>query len=122
AFAARAALCLQDRNVGRLCELVEAHRRAHPDDVTLPSWALQVRWLSRDYEGALRLLDEHSAGLFARSRYRWQAADFRVRALVRLGRHEEAVRAAEAATKGRGGNRFLLVLAHAAAGDIKQAL
>jgi tetratricopeptide (TPR) repeat protein len=121
-FVDLANVCLADKNAGQLAELIAAHRTARPDDPDLPVWELEVKWLKRDYEGALGLLTEHRQGVFAQPRFRWKFEDYLVRCLVKLKRTGEAVREAEALVKKKQGNRVLLVYAHASRGDVKQAI
>lgn len=115
-------LCLWEKNAAELEALLGAHRQARPDDPWLPAWELELKWLQNDFAGALQLLTEHRQGLFATSRYRWKHADYLVRGLVKLKRTQEAVREAAALAKKKHGHAVLLVLAHAAAGDVRQTL
>jgi uncharacterized protein HemY len=114
-------VCLRDGNAGQLQALLGAHRRAEPDDPNVPAWELEVRWLNQDYEGALKLLNEHRGGLFAQPRFRGKRDNYLVRGLVKLRRTAEAVREAEALVKDQRGDAVLLVLAHAARGDVERA-
>jgi uncharacterized protein HemY len=120
-FQSLASVCLDEKNAKQLQALIDAHRRAHPDDVHLPAWGLEVRWLNGDHEGVLQLITEHDDDLFCQPRHQWKADDYRVRALLKLKRTKDAIEAAEAVVK-RKGSRVLLVLAHASAGDVKQAI
>ena len=83
---------------------------------------LEVAWLNRDYERALKLLAERRDDVFDVPRHRWKSNDYRVRCLVKLKRTDEAVHEAEAVVKDKAGGEILLVLAHAAAGDVKQTV
>jgi hypothetical protein len=121
-FVDLADVCLADQNAGQLAELIAAHRAAQPDDPDLPVWELEVKWLKRDYGGALALLTEHRQGVFAQPRYRWKFEDYLVRCLVKLKRTGEAVREAEALAKNKQGNRVLLVYAHASGGDVQKTI
>jgi predicted Zn-dependent protease len=121
-FELLASKCVQFKDAKQLRALLDAHRKADPDDANAPGWELQVYWLNQDYEGALKLLAENREGVFDLPRWRWQADDFRVRCLLKLKRTEDAVREAEAIAKTRDGNRVLLVLAHASSGDVKQTI
>lgn len=118
AFSDLANLCMAEKNAGQLEELIAAHRKARPDDPALRAWEVDARWLKQDYEGVLKLLAGDS--LLA-NRYRWKTNSYRVRSLIKLKRFEEAVREAEALEK-KQGDPLLLVLAHAAAGDVKRAV
>jgi tetratricopeptide (TPR) repeat protein len=121
-FEALASVCLAEKNADQLGALLAAHTKAKPDDPNLTGWELERRWLKKDYEGALKLLAEHSEGALAAPRWRWTHDDYRVRCLVRLKRTDEAVRAAEGQLRGGHGNPVLVVLAHAARGGVKEAL
>jgi predicted Zn-dependent protease len=117
-----AGLCEQKKDAGQLQALLDAHRKHKPDDAALTAWELEVRWLKRDYEGALRLLREHRRDVFALARYQWKADDHLVRCLVKLKRHPEAIQEAETAVKKRFSDRLLLVLAYAAVGDVRRTM
>ncbi|HWG44368.1 MAG TPA: tetratricopeptide repeat protein [Gemmataceae bacterium] len=121
-FESLAYLCVQDKDATQLQALIAVHRQAHPDDPNLPAWDLEVRWLKQDYDEALKLLAEHHDDVFELSRWRWKANDYQVRCLVKLKQSEEAIRAAEDAVKSQYADRTLLVLAHASAGNIQQAI
>jgi tetratricopeptide (TPR) repeat protein len=121
-FEALARVCLQEQNGKQLGTLIAAHRQAQPDDAVLPVWDLEVQWLARDYEGALKLLTDQRDGVFATAQHRWKHDDYLIRCLVRLKRTDEAVKEAEALTKSGRGNRVLLILARAARGGAAEAL
>jgi hypothetical protein len=121
-FESLASLCIQNKDARQFQALLTAYRKSQPEDSNVPAWDLELLWLNQDYDGALKLLDAHRAELFDLPRHAWKAADYRVRALVKLKRTMEAIQAAEAAVKDKNGNQVLLVLAHAAHGDVKQAL
>ncbi len=114
--------CLAQKNLGQLEALLAEHRRAEPESRILVDWELEVLWLKGDYAGALAHIEKHREDVFAQPSHRWKAENYRVRALVKLKRPDEAVREAEAVLKSRPGDRLLLVLAHAARGDVQQAV
>src|SRR5262249_5515358 len=95
-FGELAHLCLTGKDARSLQALLTEHRRADPDDSTLPVWELEVCWLRHDYERALKVLAEHREEVFAQFQYRWKYQDYLVRALVRLKRPADAVQQAEA--------------------------
>jgi hypothetical protein len=66
-------------------------------------------------------MDEGRKGVLG-TRFRWKSDALRVRCLVRLKRYKEAVAEAEAQWKARRGDPLLLVLAHAAGGDVAGAV
>src|SRR5262249_36040454 len=74
-------------------------------------------WLKQDFAGVLRALDERRNEL--PPNFIWKYQDYRVRALVKLKRADEALREAEAVCKKKTGSRVLLALAHAARGDVQ---
>jgi hypothetical protein len=121
-FGELAALCEQEKDADQLQALLDAHRKTDPDDPALTARAVDVRWLKQDYAGVLELLTEGRDDVFDLPQYRWKYDDRLVRCLVKLKRPADAVREAEARAKKRYGNRVLLVLAHAAAGDVKAAI
>jgi tetratricopeptide (TPR) repeat protein len=109
-------------NADDLGKLVVAQRARDPDDADLPRWDVDVLWLRKDYATALaqlrsgerEFLDDEQGDVF------W-FMDRLVRALVRLGKHSDAV----AAATSRSVDDFdtvVLVLAHAAAGDVEQTI
>jgi predicted Zn-dependent protease len=122
AFTDLAFQCQANKDAGQLEVLLAAHRKTDPDDPNLASWELEVRWLKNDYKEVLALLEEHRDGIFRMPSHRWKVDNYRVRCLVKLKRTDEALREAEAITKTKQGNRVLLVLAHAARGDVPKVL
>jgi hypothetical protein len=121
-FEELAALCASEKDAAQLRALLDAHRKADPDDAALTAWEMEQKWLSRDYEGTLRLLDEHRDGVLDEPRFRHKADDYRVRCLVRLKRPADAVREAKALANEGARNPLLLALAHAAAGDVNETI
>jgi hypothetical protein len=121
-FEELANLCVQEKDAKQLQALIDAHRKADPDEPHLAAWELEVKWLNQDYEGALQLLNDHREDVFTLPRWRWKANDYRVRALVRLKQTKDAVREAQAVVRCSTGDRLLLALAHAAGGDVKQTI
>jgi hypothetical protein len=81
-----------------------------------------LRWLNKDHEGVVDLLTKHRDSLFGHSRFRWKVQGYLVRSLVRLKKTQEAVTQAEALVKKNRADALLLVLAHAANGDVEQAI
>jgi tetratricopeptide (TPR) repeat protein len=120
-FASLASLCVQEKDGRQLQALLDVHRQTNPDESNLESWELDVLWLNKDYQGVLKLLADRSEA-FTQSWHKWKARNHRVRCLVKLKRFDEAVKAAEAAVKNNASNPLLLVLAHAAAGNVEKAI
>jgi hypothetical protein len=120
AFRELAGICQQEKNADQLRALIAAHRAADPDDPTLLSWDLHAVWLDGDPARALALLDANADAFAQQPQLRYWGVNYRVRALVRLKRTAEAIRAAEA--EANRGNRVLLLLAYAAAGDAQRAI
>jgi hypothetical protein len=114
-------LCLAEKDAPQLQALLRDHRRYWPDDPDLPAWQVDLLWLQEDYAATLAQLEEQRT-FFSLPRHRWKPADYRVRGLVRLKRLADAVREAETLDRKNWGSPLLLVLAHAAAGDEKQAI
>jgi hypothetical protein len=114
--------CLAEKSAGQLEALLAAHRKARPKELGLSVRELELRWLKGDHAAALRLLEEDPEGLFGLPRFSWRREDYRVRALVRLKRADEAVREVEARYRPRRGQALLVVLAHAARGGAGEAL
>jgi tetratricopeptide (TPR) repeat protein len=122
AFESLASLCEEARDADQLQALIDAHRKASPDDPNLPAWDLEVRWLKQDYEGVVKMAAGRPAEVDDTSHYGWKIDDRLVRSLVKLKRASDAVREAETVTRKQNGNPLLLVLAHAASGDVKQTM
>jgi hypothetical protein len=122
-FVSLAYLCREEKDARQLQVLIDAHRAVLPEDANLIIWDVEVLWLKRDYEGAVMLLTEkRQDDLFARTEFRWRRDDYLVRSLVKLKRTADAIREAERVAKPRYGSVVLLTFAHAAAGDVKQAM
>jgi hypothetical protein len=121
-FATLAMQCIGEKNARELQGLIDAHSKADPGDETMPAWDLEVLWLKKDYDGTLKLLKEHEAGFFNRPRYRRKRDEYQVRSLVRLKNAKEAVVKADAIAKSKNGDTLLVLLAHAANGDLKRLL
>jgi tetratricopeptide (TPR) repeat protein len=117
-----AQLCLIAKDSGQLAALIAIHRPSHPDDKNVVAWEADVKWLHRDYEGTLRFLRNHRQGIFAEQQYKWKFENYLVRCLVKLNRTQEAIEEAREIVTNPAGNPVLLVLAHASAGDVKQAI
>jgi predicted Zn-dependent protease len=115
-FGSLAYICAQEKDAQQLQDLIDAHRRVRPNDWRLPSWDLEVRWLKKDYEELLKLLDVQQADGVGGSAIQWKQNEYRVRSLVKLERTKEAVQAARE-IKRRGGGGLLLTLALASAGE-----
>jgi hypothetical protein len=120
-FAILAPLCARENAPDQLHALIDAHRQVDPEDAELPGWELEARWLDHDYEGALKLLAEHRDDVFTLPQWRWKANAYRIRCLVRLKRPAEAIRAAEA-MKLKRTDSLILLLAYAAAGDVRRSI
>jgi tetratricopeptide (TPR) repeat protein len=114
--------CQSEKDVAQLESLIEVHRRLDPEDGRLLNWDLEVRWLKKDYNEVLKLLTENRIDLLASRHHRWKSVDYLVRGLVRLKRSKEAVREAETYARHRSGDLLLLLLAHAADGNVEQAI
>jgi predicted Zn-dependent protease len=122
AFLELAGVCRREQSTKGLAALLAEHRKARPDDPNLPAWELEAKWFEKDYAGALKLIISHRTGVLARPRWRSLRDEYLVRGLVRLKKPAEAVREAEALAVGKRGDRLLLVLAHAANGDVNRAV
>lgn len=114
--------CLSEKDAKQLRELVALRRQDFADDPNLTMWELEARWLAGDYRGAWLWLNAHRDGALAMPRHRWKCDAYRVRCLIKLDRKAEAVREAEELMKSKRGWPLLLVLAHAANGDVAQAI
>jgi len=114
--------CVTDKNAAQLEALVAARGMKAADDRSLLSWELEGLWLKKDYQGAVKFIEQHRGGAFASKRYRGQSDGYYVRALVKVGRSGDAVKEAESLSKNKRISPVLLILAHAATGNAKQAI
>jgi hypothetical protein len=121
-FEALAQQCVAERRADQLEALLAAHGQARPEDANLAAWDVELKWLKKDYEGALKLIRETHKDVFARPRFRWKRDHYLVRCLVKLGKSQEAIGEAESLTKARRPNPVLVILAHAAHGGAKEAV
>jgi hypothetical protein len=115
AFTRLANVCVSERRADDLAALVAARAADAPDDPALAGWRLEVRWLKGEYGPLVRDLRADREALSVLPTYRWILRDRLVRALVRLGRADEAL---QEATRDSG-DQLLLALAHAARGDAR---
>jgi tetratricopeptide (TPR) repeat protein len=114
-------LCINDMNSKRLRTIVEAHHALHPNDRAVHLWYAQEAWFDQDYERVL----EHLASVVTLTADDGQSIEtydeLLVRSLVRLGRYDEAMDAAEQAT-GREGDPYLEAVVHATAGRVGETV
>ena len=116
-----ASLCVAAGDIGQLESLLRAAKGADLDESIALFWQVEIEWLKKDHEAVLKLLTEHRASLFGQMRHRWKLDSYLVRCLVRSKKTREAVQEAEVLVNRRSGDRLLLILAHAANGDVKSA-
>lgn len=115
AFAHVARLCVQDGAAGELDALLALHRKSYPKDPGIRRFEGEVAFLKGDYEAAWKVFKDATDAYSERPKA--------MRCLVRLKRNAEAVRMAEDwETNSCVPNPTPLILAHAAAGDVKQTL
>jgi uncharacterized protein HemY len=114
-FGELAAACLREKNAEQLAALLAAK-----PPVPTEQWELNLRWLRNDYAGVLQYLDA-KRDFFAKRSNRFTADDHRVRSLVKLGRADDAVKAAKERVRADHGD-VLPVLAQAARGDAPAAI
>jgi hypothetical protein len=122
AFQDLAFQCMSEKSPSQLEALLAAYRQGHPDAPDGPIWDLDLLWLKNDHEGVLKLLQGPHQEIFKLQRNKWKSESYLVRSLVKLKRSDEAIARAEQSIKGSLGNRVLLVLAHASAGDAQQTI
>jgi tetratricopeptide (TPR) repeat protein len=120
-FATLASVCSAEKKPRQLEALIAAHRKARPEDGAILFWELERRWLDDDHAGVVRLIEEDREGVLSRPSFRWRRTDRLVRSLIKLKRHADARREARVSRK-KGGSDLLVVLAHAAAGDVPASL
>jgi hypothetical protein len=135
AFLPLAQVCVTERAVAELDALLEAHRKANPKDPHIRSFEGEAAFLKGDYTTAWeRLKDvkrEDSSrllGFFTKNDDGHSVAAYSLRdkalvSLVRLKRTDEAVRLAlDWEINSPSASPIPMILAHAAAGDVKQTL
>ncbi|MGE3806309.1 MAG: hypothetical protein AB7K24_16695 [Gemmataceae bacterium] len=119
-FQALVQQCINEKQPDQLGQIIDWRRQVRPNDPGLPSWELDKRMLKKDYAGVLAtILGE--AKLLARPQHQWKRDRYLVLCLIKLRRFEEAVHQAEAIVTDRSYNGDLLVLAHAAGGNVEGA-
>jgi tetratricopeptide (TPR) repeat protein len=117
-----ASRCVQEKDAQQLQALIDAHRKALPEEAEAAPWQLELLWLKKDYEEILKLLADDREEAFAQPRWRWKADDYRIRSLVRLKRTEDALKQVRATRTKSTANQTPLILAYAAAGQVKDAI
>jgi tetratricopeptide (TPR) repeat protein len=122
AFIDLASVCAIAGNAGELEALIAAHRLAAPGEAELPGWEVELRWLKKDHEGVCELLAAKRTTLLLTPRWRWKFEGYLVRGLVHTKKAGQAVKEAESLARTGRSDQLLLVLAHAANGDVKQAI
>jgi tetratricopeptide (TPR) repeat protein len=120
-FETLAYLCINQKDAAALESLIAARRQERPDP-NLLMWDVELQLLKKDYLAAWKLLSTHRQGILGQPRHRWKAEDYLVRCLIKLQRFPEAAQEAERICAGPGNHRVLLVLAHAATGDVDKAI
>jgi predicted Zn-dependent protease len=118
-----AKLCVTEKNAGQLAALIAARRKMDPDDPILAGWDVEVKMLAEDYAGALALLTKERETLSRSNQFGSKFDTLQVRSLIGLKRHDDAVREAKTLVERRRFRaRILLILAHASAGQVKEAI
>ncbi len=115
AFESLARWMSQDAKPDELKQLIELHRDKGSEGRVL-LWEAEVEWLRKDYAAAVKLLRKCEPRLGREDNGRGQYEDRMLRSLVRLGRFDEALAVARAATE-RDGNSWYEMVVHACAGD-----
>lgn len=134
-FLMLAQICVFEKATRELEALVAAHRKANPKDPRLRRFEGEAAFLKGDYttawdcfKDARRESFARLAGLFrnsddSHSVNAYTTRDKSLVCLVRLKRHEDAVKLAlDWEVNSPSENPIPLILAHAAAGDVKQTL
>jgi len=106
------------KNATELEALLILHRQRDPDDPQLGGAELDLAWLRQDYAAVAEQARRCELMPADRRPYSWQ--DYLLRALVRLGRSEEAMAVARAATA-QGRDPYYEAVVHAAAGRADDA-
>lgn len=112
-------ICFTDKNPDQLRQLLDTFRSEDPEDPNLPIGEVQWNWLRKDYAKALQVLHEKRDELTSSH---WPYEDWHVRCLIKLNRMPEALKAAEENATKPHDDIILLVLAHAASGDVQKTI
>ncbi len=129
-FLSIARICVAEKALTELVALLEEHRTGHPKDRQLKLYEGEAAFLKGDYErawesfkDAKRVEDESKAHLFKKSDDAFTPRDKALVSLVRMKRFKEAVLLAKDwEINSPSENPIPMILAHAAAGDVKQTM
>jgi tetratricopeptide (TPR) repeat protein len=121
-FGELAALCTKDNNAAELEALLAEYRQTYAGGREIPEWQAELCWLKADYEGVLKVLEDHRQEAFALPRHRSKYDSLLIKALLKLNRTQDAIQQAEIIARRPGGNRVWLVLAHASGGDVNNTI
>lgn len=121
-FARLASLCVELKNPAQLQALLAAYRRVDEDEPSLADWDLELLFLKRDYDTLVGRLAKGAMEAAQPGLTYYKRDDLLVRALIKLKRHEEALKTAQRALANSRGTSVLLVLAHAAQGDVPNTI
>jgi tetratricopeptide (TPR) repeat protein len=114
--------CVDEKNPQELAALLDAHRLAHPNHPNALLWDVELLWLKQDYTGIHKFLTEQAPSALVRPATRWRAHDCLVRSLVKLQKNDEAVKWAKDLVDKKRGSPVLLILAHAATGNVARTM
>jgi len=110
-----------DENMNMMASLVEAHRKACPEDPNVPLRQAQVHFSREEYAPAVKVLAGHQDAILGISGNRGFFERMMIRSLVHLGRYDEALSAAMQSTR-QDGDPYYEAVVHAAAGNVAQTL
>lgn len=114
-----AAQCTKPEQHHQLTELLRIHRQHFPNDDKLLFWDVEARWLAKDHEGVVQMLEEHK-DTAVRDRFNgWKYRDHWIRSLLHLQRLDQARQVLHWWEQRRGLDRLLTTLVQARAGDVQ---
>ncbi len=109
-----------DKNDKHLEALIRLHFKREPADPTLLLWLAEVHWLRRDYDEVVDILEKKRDLIIADHLSVGRLEDRLVRSLVRLERHDDALKVAQRSTE-RDSDPWFEVVVLCAQGDPKSA-
>lgn len=119
AFGYLAERAAEQEMAGELDKLLAAHRSYRSDDLRLPIWEAEVKWLRKDYRAVVDILTRYREGAVMLADYAWRVQQRLVYSRVHLNELDEALAVAEQGLPGQGAASWLLAVVYAARRDVE---
>jgi hypothetical protein len=117
-FAELASLFAAEMQAEELRQLLERHESNFGVTNETREWHVRLRWLAKDYDGAVELLEQYGQKLIEEHPYDTVSLEaIWVRSLVRLERYDDALTIAKASTAREYSDPYFELVVHAAKGD-----